>query len=237
MKSSKQQLSNRGYIKDYELTPYEDYTKQQLINMLKSCKATERTIAARLIVKFKDVDTIDALISALISEKKLYTKIALSESLGECGAPASSILIEHLGKIGNNQHKQLPDKPFGKNNYPLPRDIIARTICKIGKPAIPSLRECLNSGEYIQVLEAVDAVGFISYYENDSSATDDIMHLFLKYENANLMIWKLLRCLQSFNDTDVISLLQKYLVSDIKQLKWEATRSLEQIIQKQGSDD
>ncbi|AOT72470.1 hypothetical protein [Geosporobacter ferrireducens] len=99
----------------------------------------------------------------------LLTKYSSSLWIGET--------IEYLGKVGKNQYKELPDKPFDKNNYPLPRDIISRTICKVGIPALKHLRECLYTGSYEQILEAIDAIGFISFYEYDNSRQNDIIIL------------------------------------------------------------
>lgn len=100
--------------------------------------------------------------------------------------------------IGSNQNKVLSNKPFNKNNYPIPRDIIARTICKIGVPALNQVKKCLHNGEYRQIIKAIDAIGFISYYNNNDECFSYIIELFIKYKNDDLMIWKLLRALQVF---------------------------------------
>ena len=229
MKSNEKQLKTRGYIEDNELKYYLDLTKEELLNYLHSRDAIRRTIAARILKKFKEICVLKELISSLIVEKKLYTKIALSESIGEYGEEACCLLIDYLGKVGKNQYKELPDKPFEKSNYPLPRDIISRTICKIGIPALKHLRECLYTGTYEQILEAIDAIGFISFYEDDSSCLSDIITLMNKYKDDNLMIWKLIRALQSFKNIEALEILKKYIDSDIKRHQWEARRSIEQI--------
>jgi hypothetical protein len=87
----------------------------------------------------------------------------------------------------------------------------------------------LHNGEYTQILEAIDAIGFISYYEDDTTSLDDIMLLFIKYKDDSLMIWKLLRLLQAFRNEKVLELLRLYTTSSVEQHKWEAKRSLEQI--------
>jgi len=203
--------------------------KDELMCLLQSAVSTDRTIAAKLLGHHQDVETMNALINALIVEKKLYAKIALTESICLFGGRASEVLIKHLGEIGNNQYKKLPDKPFKKNNYPLPRDIVARTLCKIGVPALDHLKECMHSGAYSQIVEAVDAIGFISYYHHNNDCFEDILELFIKYKEDNLMIWKLIRSLQAFSNDRSIELLKTYTNSDIKQFKWESLRSLEQI--------
>ncbi|MTI67366.1 MAG: hypothetical protein FH753_12330 [Firmicutes bacterium] len=102
-------------------------------------------------------------------------------------------------------------------------------MCNIGKPALKSLRKCLYHGEYIEILEAIDAIGYISYYENDFTYKYDIVELLNKYKNDDLMIWKLLRAFQSFKCNKVQDILKKYSMSNVKQHRWEAIRSLKQI--------
>lgn len=229
MKSSKEQLKLRGYIEDKDLQPYINFSKNKLIELLNSKDAINRTVAAKLLVNFKTRDVLKVLISRLVLEKKLYTKIALSETIGCYDENACEELIKYLGKVGKNQHRKLPDKPFGKKNYPLPRDIFARTICKIGVPALKHLKDCLFTGEYKQVLEAIDAIGFISYYKKDNYCLYEIIDLLDKYKHDNLMVWKLLRALQAFPEEISLNTLKKYINSSIKQHRWEAVRSIEQI--------
>ncbi|MCM1988311.1 hypothetical protein [Oceanirhabdus seepicola] len=234
IKSNLTQLRNRGYIEDKDLLIYKKYTKKELIELLKSKVSIERTIAAKLLGNYKDEETMTSLIESLIIEKKLYTKIAITESISLFGEKASESLIRYLGRIGSNQHKVLPDKPFNKNNYPLPRDIIARTICKIGVPALKELKKCLYNGEYRQITEAIDAIGFISYYNNNHECFSVIIELFIKYKNDDLMIWKLLRALQAFPNEKSIEILIQYSNSKVNQFQWEAKRSLKQIQRNQN---
>ena len=198
MKSNLEQLKKRGYVEDKDLFKYENLSKNELLELLNSKVATKRTIGAKLLNSFQEPAVMNSLINRLIIEDKLYTKIAISESLGSFGEEASKELIQHLGNVGNNQHKSLPDKKFKKKNYPLPRDIIARTICKIGKSALNSLKNCLYNGDYNQILEAIDSIGYISYYEDDLTLEKDIINMIEKYKNDELMVWKLVRALQSF---------------------------------------
>jgi HEAT repeat protein len=184
MKSNIQQLKGRGYIENVEIEEFAKLSKEQLINMLESKIPSERTISIKLLEKYKDKEVLKLLIRRLTVENKLYTKIELSEVISSYGEDASDILIDYLGKIGSNQYKEMPNKPFGKNNYPLPRDIVARTMCKIGKLALKSLKHCLKNGDYIQKLEAIDAIGFISYYENDRTLMNDIIELMSIYDFA-----------------------------------------------------
>lgn len=229
MKSSNDQLESRGYVTKANIERYKHLDKDDLIIMLESEKATLRTIGARCLAHFKEVEVIYALIEQLRCEKKLYTKIALTETLASYGTLSCKILIDYLGKIGNNQYKTLPNKKFNKSNYPLPRDIIARSIIKMGKVAIPYLVQCLKSDDESKILEALDACGYISYYENDTSAESTIIEMFNKYKGNDLVIWKLLRVLQAFDSDEAISILEIYADSDVYQHRVEATRSIEKI--------
>lgn len=233
MKSSKENLINRGMIKESDLVNYKHLDKKELLTLLSAKKAFERTIAVRLLVAFDEDDVLEAMVNRLLIENKLYTKIALTEEISTFGTRASKLLIDHLGTVGDNQLKELPEKKFMKSDYPLPRDIIARTICKIGSPALEELKKCMTSGERITKLEAIDAIGFISFYESDMSLKDDVVKLYATYEKDGLMLWKVLRAMQSFDDAEVIELLKKSETSTIKQHQWEATRSLLQISRRQ----
>lgn len=235
MKSNIEQLKKRGYVENKDLFKYENLSKNELLALLNSKVAIKRTIGAKLLSSFQEPTIMKILINKLIIEDKLYTKIALSESLGNFGEEASKELIKHLGKVGNNQYKFLPDKKFKKKSYPLPRDIIARTICKIGKPALIPLKNCLYNGDYNQILEAIDSIGYISYYEDDQTLEKDIINIIEKYKNDELMVWKLIKALQSFKSEFVKNLLKKYSNSKLKQFRWEAERSLNQIKNKNSA--
>lgn len=226
MRSSSEQLKKRGYVEDEDMLRYEKLSKDELIELIDSDVATQRTIGAKLLANFQEPIVMKRLIDRLIIEDKLYTKIAISESLGNFGERAIKELIKHLGKVGNNQHRSLPDKKFKKKNYPLPRDIIARTICKIGKPALKVLKKCLYDGNYNQILEAIDAIGYISYYEDNQGLEKDIIGMIEKYKDDELIIWKLVRSLQSFKGEQVEKILKEYSNSAVNQLRWEAERSL-----------
>ena len=51
-------------------------------------------------------------------------------------------MVEYLGQIGNNQHKVLPTNGFNKKSYPLPRDIIARTLAHMKDRDSTSFNGC-----------------------------------------------------------------------------------------------
>jgi hypothetical protein len=87
----------------------------------------------------------------------------------------------------------------------------------------------MKLGDYNVILEAIDAIGFISYYHNDYSSLDAIIALHKRYKDDDLMTWKTLRALQSFPQVESINILNQYIASPVIQHQWEVTRSLEQI--------
>ena len=125
------------------------------------------------------MDLIPTLCKCLANETSLYPRIAISEALGNMGEPAVIPLISLLGKIGDNQEKGLPEKYCDKKSFPLARDMAARTLVKIGKPAIPSLIEQINSGDSFATQQAIDAIGGIV------SKTDDQRPLLILLQSLN----------------------------------------------------
>lgn len=230
MKSSKDQLRSRGYIEDHEITPYQEMPTSAVLELLDSSTPRERTIAATIFGLKKESEAVPALIMRLKVEKKLYCKIAVSEALCTIGAPATASLIDLLGEIGKNQHDSLPSKPFGKKNYPLPRDIAARTLCGIGMDAYTELLNRIDTLNRKQLLEALDAIGFIAFYADRQLEGDFLLDYAVRYAEDPVVMWKILRCMQSYFDQKIVVFLKNVADnSDIESHRWEARRSLEQI--------
>jgi hypothetical protein len=222
----------RGYAHKKDICDYLESSTSELLSILTDDLPIKRTISANILGMRKEKKCIQNLIQALLTETKLYPKIAISEALSEIGEPAVSYLIPFLGKIGNNQYFSLPSKPFVKNNYPLARDIISRTICNMRKYAIPILIKELDVSNKIQLSEGIDAIGYISYYEHDEIAKNYLLNLFSKNQN-DIITWKLIRSFQAFSGDDIFFVLKKIIKeSMIKPFVWEANRSLKQILRR-----
>ena len=201
-----------------------------LIKLLGDSSAQKRTSAAKLLGKKRSIRAVSPLCQQLAKEKALYTKIAISEALGNIGEAALPELIKLLGKIGDNQHRGLPKSIFKKWNYPLPRDIAARTIVKVGTLALKPLSNILKTGNETQVLEAIDAIGYISFYFKDQSSFPALIEALNKYKTNPVIIWKIIRALEAFPNDESSTILQNFLFeSEIPALRWEAARSLGQI--------
>ena len=221
---------NRGEVSEKELNMFSAHTDNELIEFLKSTKPTQRTCAAIILGDRKSEVAIDALCQALKTEKSLYSKIAISEALGQIGISALPSLMKLLGKIGNNQHKNLPEKAFEKKSYPLPRDIVARTVTKIGESALVILIDSAPGLNKESLSEAIDAIGFISYYSKNLSAWDILKKLFEVYKNDDLISWKLIRAMQAFPLKETIEILEYQKNNHCKiAIRKEAERSIAQI--------
>lgn len=167
----------------------------------------------------------------------------MSESLASYGEDDVPCIIQLLGEIGNNQEKELPKKYFNKKSFPLPRDLAARTLVKIGETATPFLIEILNDNNFIsnnfKKEQALDAIGSIAYKYNDHRAFDSINNLFINIissddnnEFTNILIWKIVRSLSGFKTNEkalnlLIAIMESF--NNINYIQWEAIRSIGQI--------
>ena len=232
MKSSMEQLKRRGYITSEDVESHMHHTKSEWLEMIYSKESYQRTIAVKLLSEKSDIDDelIRLFLQMLAQEKKLYTKIELCDALAKGGVPAAELMVHYLGQIGNNQHYSLPTKTFNKNSYPLPRDIIARTLAHMDPNVLPTLLNVLQTNRIPAIREVVDAIGFICFYNNlhTKSQISDALILCLKnYAHDDAIRWKLVRSFESFDDSDVIHTLVNIEQSDSEQIiRCEARRSL-----------
>lgn len=227
----------RGQISPEDLEPYLNSSSDSLIKLLNDDHPQKRTISATMLGRKRSENAVMPLTSALKIEKSLYSRIAISKALSEIGKLSIAPLIELLGKIGNNQETKLPLKYFNKRSYPLSRDMAARTLVNIGKPATPQLIEILKTENTFKVQQAIDAVGGIAAKTGDKRGLQPLINLLQISLNQNdrVTIWKIVRALGGFqNCEDAVD----PLLSIIKTLReneedfpivWESVRSLGQI--------
>jgi hypothetical protein len=178
-----------------------NYSYKEKISLLKSEIPKDRTLGAKLLVNHKDENTVDILVRALEFETKLYPKIEICNTLVLIGELSVKPLIDVLGKIGSNQHKSIPEKVFAKDSYPLPRDIAARTLIRFGKNALEELIAILDNGNINQISEAIDAIGYICFYEKSPEIFEKLKSCFLKYSNTELIQWKIVRSMSAFSES------------------------------------
>ncbi|PEL82701.1 HEAT repeat domain-containing protein [Bacillus wiedmannii] len=232
MKSSDSQLKSRGKITSEDLQQYSNHTQIELMEMLKSKEAYKRTIAVKILSEKYDLndDLIRLFLHTLKREKKLYTKIELCDTLSKGDVQSAKIMIEYLGQIGNNQHTILPTNGFNKKSYPLPRDIIARTLAHMKEDILPALMDVLKTNNIPAIREVIDAIGSICFYSKIHSNTQIIDALILCLRNNyndNIIRWKLVRAFESFSDINVIKTLMEIEQNDSQLvIRNEAKRSL-----------
>jgi HEAT repeat protein len=220
----------RGEVTIEFTEQFEICTDQDLLALLNNDDSQVRTAAAKILGQRKTLAAIPDLCSRFSVEKALYARIAISNALSRIGVAALPELRKYIGKIGANQHQDLPSDIFKKWNYPCPRDIVIRSIIRMGAPALKELNECLQTSDETVLGEIIDAIGHISFYSHDQSSFDNLMTIFTKYPHHQVIVWKVIRALQAFPSEQTIHVLRHFLLdSDIPQHRWEAARSLSQI--------
>lgn len=235
MKSTINQLNARGFVSEDDLIQCNDIPDNAIPVLLNSPVPYERTFGAIASSVRGNIEFLPLLCAVLETESKLYTKIALSEAIVSYGEASLEYLVPLLGKIGNNQHKKAALVDLNKKSFPLPRDLAARIIIRIGEPALPCLEEVLFSGAYFQKAEAVDAIGHIAFNYMNFRSELCLMNLLNTVESDELLQWKIIRAFQSFKSKEVEDYLKAVKEkSTNKVLKAEAARSLLQIARRRS---
>lgn len=221
---------SRGQVSAIEISQNGNLSDESVLMLLQSSNPQERTIGAAIIGDRKLASVTSLLCEALRVETHLYPRIAMSEALGKMGIHAVIPLINLLGKIGNNQETCLPIKYFNKKSYPLPRDIAARTLTKIGIEAIPGLTNRIVSSDGFETQQAIDALGSIASKLNDSSPLEAILLALKKYSANEMTTWKIVRALSGFKFAEAVYPLLLIAENHPEAaVRWEAIRSIGQI--------
>jgi HEAT repeat protein len=217
----------RGEITERDLSRFSSLTNPELVNLLADPLAHNRTAAARLLGERGYTEAIPSLCERLANEKALYSRLAASDALAVMGEASLPGLIALLGKIGSNQHRAIPDEGFYKKSYPLPRDLAARVIIRMGEAALPYLEDVLRQGQREAVLEAVDAIGHIAFYTKNTRSETVLLDLFDRPSTDDLLRWKLTRAFQSFPSDQARELLEEIIQHNKNPvMRCEALRSL-----------
>ena len=231
LKSDLDKLENRGMALDDDINMLKNYSLEKLIDCLNNDNAIIRTSASINLMPYINEDNVqNELLMQLSEEKSLYTKIAICETLQHGNIDTAEKMTEYLGIIGNNQYKKLPKKISSKKSYPLPRDIIARTLSKMDISIVPALIKILKSNNLIKIYEAVDAFGYICFYNKtlqNEKNLEYIIKLMNKYKGDKLLVWKCITCLSAFNLDKSKEILNSFINKDSKDiLSLKAKRSL-----------
>jgi hypothetical protein len=172
----------------------------------------------------------------LKTEKKLYTRIALCECLAAFGEHSLEALVPLIGRIGHNQHKCVANVDLGKKSYPLPRDIVARIIIRMGPMALPRLEKAMDVDDNPVLSEIIDIIGHIAYHAGDYRLEDRLVSLYDRNRDE-LIAWKLIRAFGAFPSETAQTILEGVLNDTAQQaeLRIEAQRSLSRLRQRKST--
>jgi HEAT repeat protein len=216
----------RGQIDIERLAPFHSLSDEELIRLLKSEVPTDRTIGAALLGKRKAENCVDNLCDALKVEKSLYSKIAICEALESIGSPSVIPLSKLLGTIGSNQETELPTKYFEKKSYPLARDIVARTLINIGKPAIDPMIELAKKADEYVLSQVIDTLGGLLSKTKEPRIVNVLMEIHSKSQQNKLLLWKTSRALSAMENSKTVELILPNLQNPNPAIVWETIRTL-----------
>lgn len=235
MKSSQEILRKRGFVIQEDILLLSNKPQEELFNLLYSDRAYIRTASVYKLAEIclNKLYFTDELLKVLSKEKCLYTKLAICEALEKGNMDTAKQMIQYLGKIGRNQHKQLPEKISKKKSFPLPRDIIARSLGKMSLIVFPVLLDVLQNNNITEVSEVLDAIGFMVFYNHALANLENAQRIYdviQKYQDNELIVWKAILCLSAFPLEESKTVLMQYCGQD-NLLGEEAERSLNLIVQ------
>ena len=232
MKSSKEQLDQRGFITDDDLFDLRSISDSELIEKMKSTEPKCRSAAVRMLAN-RNADCSEKFIDALSVESALYVKIELQKALINMGIKSIPGLINKLGRIGSNQHKKINNTDIGKKTYPIARDIAAKILCGIGPDALPYLKEIIKNGNMEQKLEAIDAVGYITFHFGIYSCEQILIDLLQTEKPDSILRWKVIRAMWGFKSNRIRKILENIIADENNFLiQNEAKRSLNIILER-----
>lgn len=217
MISSEEDLRKRGLITENDIIKFQNQSNDELMLLVNSESAVERSVSVNLLSKRIDIENLDfvnLLLERLCVEKKLYTKIEICKVLEKGNIKTAEQMVKYLGKIGKNQYKYLPEKVSMKKSYPLPRDIIARTLGKMDIEVLPTLFNVLKGDDIQKISEVIDAIGFLLFYNptyDSEYSFKLIIDVLNRYSENRLITWKCVTCLSSFKKEESFNILKQIL--------------------------
>ena len=217
----------RGEVTEAEIVPFLSMHMDELLRWLSSPEAAIRTCTATALGNYKVSKVVAGLCQQLEIEKKLYCKIAISDSLAKIGSLSVLPLLALLGKIGQNQESEIPQKGFNKISYPLPRDIAARVLCRMDGDIWSDVIEFLeNERDHFKIEQVIDVIGHIVYTKKLEFDSRILMRISEKYKESPMIQFKLTRCFSGFSDDLAKQFLYNILKSSDRGFQFEAARSL-----------
>lgn len=236
MKSNQEALRLRGMITQSDVERFSMESDEALYMLMNSKTAAERTAAVRILSQRcgNSSSFISAILDLLCEEQSLYTKLEICAALEKGDAETARAMVNYLGAIGNNQHKTLPEKVSQKKSYPLPRDIVARSLARMSSSVFGVLLEVLAGEDEEKISEAIDAAGYMVFYNQQFAIEQNarvICSLFDRFQGNPVIMWKAITCLSAFPLQSSIEALRRIKERYLDTLFFdEACRSLKLII-------
>lgn len=238
MENIRHDLQHRGYLDLNIVTHCADLSDEALVKQLNAKTAQERTAAVHVGARRWNYEPwfVDLLLKQLTNEKALYTRLEICRVLEGGNNDVAAAMMPYLGKIGHNQHQFIPKTVSRKRGYPLPRDIIARTLGNMNASILYTMIDQLDSLSQDQISEFVDAYGyFISKYPHLATQAhlNVIEYLINNYSDNTLIKWKCMQCLSVFPLDRALEILDKqYIACDHPTIRSEINRSIHHISRK-----
>ncbi len=227
METSASKRKERGEIAQADINSFLLMSTDELLCKLRSPTPAIRTCAATVLGNHKKSEVVAALCQQLKIEKKLYCRIAISDSLANIGPLSIQPLLVLLGKVGQNQETGVPKNGFNKISYPLPRDIAARTLSRMGVSILPEIFRFLeNERQPFEVEQAIDIIGHIVYTDQLNIDSKMLIRISEKYSEFPMIQFKITRCFSGFTDNQAKQFLYTRLKSSDVGFQFEAARSL-----------
>ena len=225
---NEEKRKQRGWVDKTALDAYNGATIEEMLSLLTATDPQKRTIAAHLLPL--SCETANILLDAFSHESALYTRLALAEKLEKGDGKIAEKMLPYLASIGNNQHR-VPVQPSHKKSFPLPRDLIARSLGRMDPTIFPVLMDSLATLSVTKLREVIDAIGYLAFY-NPAVATDAhydrLLQLRKTYKEDTLIQWKLIICFSAFPQSRSLLLEESVFAA-------EAQRSLKLLTKKESS--
>lgn len=234
MKTNLEGLKKRGYLTKEDSDLVKNYSYPELLKLLNDKEAFKRTAAISRLRNIVDINELDKkILEILVHEKALYTRLEILDVLASGNATTIKRMIPYINKIGKNQHHIIPNQVSKKESYPLPRDIIVRTLARMDPKYFNEILKILNCDDKI-VGQVIDAIGWQVFYHQEL-ATDNnyqvIVEMVNKYHDNEFIMWKLIICMSAFNQAEE---LLKQLASRNAIIDCEIKRSLSLIAKRKN---
>lgn len=228
-KSSDESLRRRGKFDENDYEKYVGESFFTLVSMINDDEAVKRSVAINILSDdiITDESLIKLVLDRLVIENSLYVRLEICKTLEKAGRNAADIMIGYLAKVGDNRYNKVPKEVSKKKSFPLPRDLVARTLGNMHQEVFPSLINAIDKVDENRLSELIDAIGFMVYKNKELSTKENLQIIIAILENKSdneLILWKCALSLMSFPFEESVGVLNKMM--DNKNLANQAKRSI-----------